>query len=311
MARNQWSWAASGSGVLWIIACVLSHRVSVQLLLVNCTLASFLVLVALGQMVVITSGDGSFDLSLPYTLMLSAFVSGIVMSGSGRGLVPGIAAGLAASCVVGIVNAMLIVLLRVPPVIATLATGYITYSVILQMSGATQAAPSPGLKRFALSQLHGASPVAGVVIILCVLLLAVLVKTRFGFYLEAMGQGRRAAQLAGVPITRMVVVNFVVSALMGGLAGLLLVGFDGGAFLTMGNPYLLGPIGAVVIGGTLIGGGRWSVAGTMAAGLFLTLLVTVMELSKLPIGYEDVLEGLVVIGFIVVASVVRRRGFPY
>jgi ribose transport system permease protein len=283
----------------------------VQLLLVNCTLASFLVLVALGQMVVITSGDGSFDLSLPYTVTLSAFVSGMVMSGSGRGLVPGIAAGLAASCVVGIANAMLIALLRVPPVIATLATGYIAYSVILQMSGITQATPSQGLKTFALSQWDGASPVAGVVIIVCVLLLAVLVKTRFGFYLEAMGQGRRAAKLAGVRITRMVFANFVVSALMGGLAGLLLVGFDGGASFTMGNPYLLGPIGAVVIGGTLIGGGRWSVAGTMAGGLFLTLLVTVMELSKLPIGYEDVSEGLVVIGFIVVASVVRRRGVGY
>lgn len=307
MARNQWSWAASGSGVLWIIACVLSHRLSVQLLLINCTLASFLVLVALGQMVVITSGDGSFDLSLPYTVTLSAFVSGMVMSGSGRGLVPGIAAGLAASCVVGMFNAMLITLLKVPPVIATLATGYIAYSAILQMSGTTQAVPSPGLRTFALSQLHGASPVAGVVIIVCVLLLAVLVKTRFGFYLEAMGQGRRAAQLAGVRITRMVFTNFVVSALMGGLAGLLLVGFDGGAFFAMGTPYLLGPIGAVVIGGTLIGGGRWSVAGTMAGGLFLTLLVTVMELSKLPIGYEDVSEGVVVIGFVIVASVVRRR----
>ena len=308
MARNEWSWAASGSVVLWIVACLLSHRLSVELLLVNCTLASFLVLVALGQMVVITSGDGSFDLSLPYIVTLSAFVSELVMSGSGRELIPGIVAGLAAACGVGIVNAILIAFLKMPPVIATLATGYIAYSAILQMYGETISLPGPELRTFALSQFDGASPVAGLAIIFGILLLAVLVKTRFGFYLEAMGQGRRAAQLVGVRITRMVFVNFFLSALAGGLTGVLLVGFDGGAFADMGNPYLLGSIGAVVIGGTLIGGGRWSVAGTMAGSLFLTLLVTVMELSKLSIGYEDMSEGLVIIGFIIVASIVKTRG---
>ncbi len=305
LATNQWSWAAAGSLVLWMIASLLSHHISTGLLLINATLASFLVLVGLGQMVVVTSGDGSFDLSLPYVVTLSAFVSGVVMSGSDGRLFVAICAGIGTALVVGLCNGIIISALKVPPVIATLATGYIAYSVILELSGASEGLPARGFRSFALDQFHGVSPVAILTVVLCGVMFVVLSRSRFGYYLAAMGQGRRAARLAGIPVTRMVLASLALSALMGGIAGVLLDGFDGGAFFSMGDPYLLGPLGAVVIGGTLISGGRWSVAGTMAGGLFLTLLVTVMEISKLPIGYEDLAEGLVVIGFVIAASVVR------
>lgn len=307
LAGNQWSWAAAGSVILWLVACLLAHHLSLGLLLINCTLAAFLVLVGLGQMVVITSGDGSMDLSLPYVVTLSAFVSGMIMNNSNGRLLIGIVAGLGASIGMGVVNGFIVAVLKVPAMIGTLATGYMAYSVALQLSETTQGFPSPVLKTFALAHFAGGlSAVTLLTVFLCLVMFVVLARSTFGSYLEAMGQGRRAARLAGVPVTHMIFGNFVLSAFMGGVAGLLLVGFDGGAFFSMGDPYLLGAIGAVVIGGTVISGGRWSVAGTMSGALFLTLLVTVMEISKLAIGFEDLAEGVVIVGVVVAASVVRK-----
>ena len=129
----------------------------------------------------------------------------------------------------------------------------------------------------------------------------------YGRSLVAMGQSRSAAKLAGIPIRRMVLLNFLISALLGSISGLLLGAFDGGAFVNMGNAYLLTSIGAVVIGGTLISGGKSSVVGTLGGALLLTLIVTVLELSKIAIGFQDVIEGLLLVVFVLLSQGMRTQ----
>lgn len=304
-----WVWPLLGSLVLWIVASLISHGVSFKLLFLNATLASFLALLGLGQMTVIASGDGSIDLSMPYVLTLSAYVSAAVMNGGNAHLIEGIALALAVSLAVGVLNGVMIAFLRIPAIITTLATGYIVYTVLLQISASKVGAyaASPGLQGFVHTQVDGLSAVVVLAVAAGVVLLWLVRSSVFGRRLLAMGQSRPAAKLAGIPVSRMMLMNFLVSALMGALSGLLLGAFDGGAFVNMGNAYLLTSIGAVVIGGTLISGGKASVVGTLGGALLLTLIVTVLELSKIAIGFQDVIEGLLLVVFVILSQGMRAQ----
>lgn len=306
---STWIWPLLGSLVLWIVASFISHEVSFKLLFLNATLASFLALLGLGQMTVITSGDGSIDLSMPYVLTLSAYVSAAVMNGSNAHLLTGIVLALVVSLAVGLLNGLMISLLRVPAIITTLATGYIVYTALLQISASKVGAyaASPGLQSFVHTQVDGLSAVVLIALAAGVIMALLIRSSVYGRRLLAMGQNRPAAKLAGIPVNRMVILNFLTSALLGGISGLLLGAFDGGAFVNMGNAYLLTSIGAVVIGGTLISGGKSSVTGTLGGALLLTLIVTVLELSKIAIGFQDVIEGLLLVAFVLLSQGMRAQ----
>ncbi len=309
LKNSAWIWSLVGSLVLWLVASVISHGVSFKLLFLNATLASFLALLGLGQMVVITSGDGSIDLSMPYVLTLSAYVSAAVMNGRNAHLVEGIVLAVVVSLAVGLLNGVMISLLRIPAIITTLATGYIVYTALLQISSSRYGAyaTSPGIQGFVHTQVDGLSIVVVLVIAAGGVVTWVIRSSVYGRRLLAMGQSRPAAKLVGIPINRMVLLNFLISALFGAISGLLLGAFDGGAFINMGNAYLLTSIGAVVVGGTLISGGKSSVIGTLGGALLLTLIVTVLELSNIAIGFRDVIEGLLLVGFILLSQGMRAQ----
>jgi ribose transport system permease protein len=84
--------------------------------------------------------------------------------------------------------------------------------------------------------------------------------------------------------------------------GLVLGAYVGGAFLEMGQPYLLQSIAAVVVGGTLIFGGSASAIGVFCASVLLILLVTLMQIMQLPPGSQDMVQGFVVILVLAFAS---------
>jgi ribose transport system permease protein len=84
--------------------------------------------------------------------------------------------------------------------------------------------------------------------------------------------------------------------------GILLAGFDGGAFTTMGDAYLLGSVAAVVVGGVPVSGGVVSTASVMFGALVMTLLITVLEISKLAIGAQDLIEGVTIVAMVLLTS---------
>jgi ribose transport system permease protein len=86
------------------------------------------------------------------------------------------------------------------------------------------------------------------------------------------------------------------------LNGLLLGAYIGGAFLEMGQPYLLQSIAAVVLGGTLIFGGSATALGTLFASILLILIVTTMQIIGLPPGVQDIVQGIVVIFVLALAG---------
>lgn len=100
----------------------------------------------------------------------------------------------------------------------------------------------------------------------------------------------------------MIASAFIISSVLASLDGLLLGAYIGGAFLELGQPYLLQSIAAVVLGGTLIFGGSATALGTTFASILLILIVTTMQIIGLPPGVQDIVQGFVVIFVLALAG---------
>lgn len=295
-ARHRWVWAAGGVLLLWLCLSLLTQRVSLHALSGVATSAAFLLIAALGQMLVVTTGRGNVDLSIPSVMTLAAFATVTVSGGEDARLPQTLLAVGALGLLTGLANAGLVVLLRIPAIIATLATGYMLATLTLLANRQVK----PGGTAEALAWLAagrwGGVPVAALVALALTAMTALaLGRLAFGWHLSATGQGWTAARLAGVRVGRTVTLAFVASAVLAALAGTLLSAYSGGAFLEMGSPYLLQTVGAVVLGGTLISGGSATALGTLFGAVLLVLIIVTMQIAGLPLGTQDIVQGVAII----------------
>jgi ribose transport system permease protein len=258
-------------------------------------LASFLAVLSLGQGAVILTGG--LDLSLPWTIGLC----GILLAGIVQGQ-PWVAAWaiplvLAVGAAVGLLNGLGIVLFGLPPIVVTLAMNGILQGVAMVYSGGTPSgfAP-PGLRWLMGARLGGVTPELWLLLAFVVFAIVLLGRTPFGRRIYAVGNSMRAARLSGVDVGRTLVLVYVLSGLCSAIVGILLDGFSGQASLGMGDPYLLPSIAVVVVGGTLITGGRGSYAGMIGGVLLLTALQTLLAGTMLPDATRQIIYGTVVLG---------------
>jgi ribose transport system permease protein len=292
-----WIWAAIGAFVMWIAVGLFAHNLNLESLAATSTNASFLAIVALGQMLVITTGGGAIDLSIPNVITLSAFLSAGIASGSDLKALYAVPAVLLIGAMIGLVNASIVLLLRIPPIIATLGTGYIiTTGILIYNPHFTTAYVAPVLLHVARGRLFGVIPLVLLITIALVILLSLmLTQTRYGKCLTALGQNLEAARLTGIPVNLIRGIAYVLCSTLAAFGGIMISAEVNGAFLGLGDPYLLQTVGSVVVGGTLIFGGRAVPLGTLLGSLFLVLLVTAMQVAGLKIGGQLVAEGLFII----------------
>jgi ribose transport system permease protein len=282
---------------------IMTRQFSLHMVSVSATLASFLVLLSLGQMTVITSGNGAIDLSSQYTVALAAYISSMLTAD--YGLAVGLAASLAVCACIGILIGVINLYFRVPPMITTLAVGFVVYSAVLIVSRMTTGMPSPGVAYFTQNlRILGLSPMIFVAALTAVAMGILMYRTKFGKRLHAVGQNRTSAALAGINVVRTVISAFVASSLLAGIAGTLMGGYFGGASQDMGVSYLMTSVAATVIGGTSAAGGKSSVAGAVAGSLLLALMIAFLNLTMLPASFQKIIQGGLLM-IILVASVPR------
>jgi ribose transport system permease protein len=264
--------------------------------------AAFTVLVSLGQMLVISTGPGNADLSIPSTIALASAVAMIVMDGREAMIVPGLLAAVAVGAAVGLFNFALIRLLRIPPIIATLAGSLIVMSTAISIGRGLKIKPPPLFSDAVALRLFGI-PLLAIVALGASLLVALLIeRSVLGRHIAAVGQNERAAELAGVPVQRVRLQAYVICAALAGFTGALIAGFSGGNSLDQGEEYLLLTIAVVVIGGTSVSGGRPCVPGIWGAALFMFLLVAMLNAAGAGPGLRMLLTGLVIVAVIVLGS---------
>lgn len=309
VSRKAWIWAYLAAAATFIAAMMAGSGGGAEagsLLYAAFTFASFTVIVGIGQMFVVTLGPGNVDLSIPATMTLAGTVALKFMASDGSLVVPGllIAIGVGLGC--GLFNFGLILLMRIPPIIATLASSFLFQSVAIWSNRGLRIKPPEGLADFATGGTLGIPNAALVALGVSVLAWIVLERAIIGRWILASGQNKRAARLGGVPVTAVHFGVYVGCAVLAGFTGFLLASFSGGANLNMGTEYMLMSIAVVVIGGSSIAGGNSNVPGIWAAALFMFLLVSMLNSYGLGAGVRLILTGLIIVSVVVLAS--KKRG---
>jgi ribose transport system permease protein len=296
LLSQPWFYATAGAVLVWLI--IVAHSQGVgggAVMSTALNYSVFFAIVGLGQMLVMASGAGNIDLSIPANVTLAAYLSTGQMVGSDNGLILGILLGLVAGAAIGAGNALLILAFRIPPMVATLASGLVLESFTFVYSRISVAKPAPLLASFTTDRLFGVPYVTLASIVASLILIVFLKRSVFGRSLFACGQNETAAWLSGIHIRQTRVAAYVLCGVFTSLAGVLFAGFVGGPSLNMGSEFLLSSIAVVVIGGTNVAGGQASVLGTWSASLFLFLLLSMLNVFQVDPGLRNVATGVLII----------------
>lgn len=301
--RKPWIWSYLVAVLIFGISAFLTgFSGAISLADAALTFAAFSVVVGLGQMLVITLGPSNIDLSVPATITLSGTLALKFMQGDAGLIWGGVAISLAIGLAVGMANYLLIVLARIPPIIATLSSSFIIQSVAIWSNRGLRIKPPTQLSDFATGATFGLPNLAWVALILSAAVWWMLERSRYGRWISAIGQNAFAARMAGVAVDGVRLATYLICAVMAAICGFLLASFSGGAALNMGTEYMLMSIAVVVIGGSAVAGGNSNVPGIIGAALFMFLLVSMLNAFGLGAGVRLVMTGLIIIAVIILAS---------
>lgn len=264
-------------------------------------IAAFLGIIAAGQTLVIISGSEGIDLSIGSVVTLGAILVFRVTNGDNAMIPFGLAVALAAGALIGCVNGLGIVFLRIPPLVMTLGMAGVVQGLVLIYTRGELIGRTPPLmpQLFSEPTFAGIPGVIIVWIVFGLLIWVLLERTAFGKQLFAIGVNRTTARLSGVAVNRMVVLTYALSGMLAAFGGFMLLSFTQTVFLNLGQPYLFPSVAAVVVGGTALAGGKGSYFGTMAGALVLQMiasllqaLATQLQATELQEVYQNVILGV-------------------
>ncbi|HEX3157040.1 MAG TPA: ABC transporter permease [Gemmatimonadaceae bacterium] len=254
---------------------------------------SVTLLVGVGMTFVIATGG--IDLSVGSVMAVAAAVAAVTLD---QGFLVAVPAALAAALAVGLLNGAFVAYTRVQPIVVTLATLLAGRGLaqVINRGGALITIEDPAF--LALGRgLVGPVPMQVLIAAAVVALAAFVLRTTpFGRYVLAAGGNPAAARLAGVPVTRTVVTVYVVSAGLAGLAGLIEAARLGAsAAAKIGQNVELDAIAAVVVGGTLLAGGRATILGTVVGALIMQVIATSFNMLLVPYAWSLAFKALIIV----------------
>jgi ribose transport system permease protein len=252
-----------------------------------------MILIALGQAFVI--GTGGIDLSIPATVTLVGVMILKVSEGADDKLPQAILACLAVCLVIGFINGFLVEILHLNALVVTLATGQLIAGLTRMYRGpvpSVSAVPER-LSDFVRGSVFDLSAILISAIVISVITAVWLKFHVTGRTVSASSVARAAADYSGLHATRQRIVAWMVGSFMVGIGAILLAGQITTPDLTLGDPYLMTSIVAVVLGGASIAGGRVKVAGTFFGAVFIIILDFVFRVRGLSSGLSLAVQGAV------------------
>ncbi len=270
--------------------------------------ASFTGMLAVGMVYVVVIRE--IDLSIGWILNLSAIAAAVATV---NGIDPFIAAaiGIATGGLLGLINGVLAVGLRMPVIIITLGTAYAYRGLSLVVTGSHAVAPtdvsSPFFGMWDGKLFNVVPSIAVAFLILAIVMHILLHKTRFGYRVQAMGSNPDAARLAGIPVSRTRIMVLVLMGLVAGLVGAVFLGFRQAVDPTIGDSYLLPVVAAVIIGGTPLSGGRGTIFGAVIGALIIQAIQSGVLFLGVDAKWSFVVTGVVIVLAVAVDQLVRRR----
>ena len=271
---------------------------------------SVLGFVAIGQTLVILCA--SLDLSVPYVVSLSSLIAADMMAGNPANIPIAVLTVIVVAAAIGFANGLIVTKLKVNGFIATLGTGLIIKGYLDTNYQGTSGAVPPAFQYIGATGI-GPVPISTILMLLVALLGAFfLARTRTGNHMFAVGGNEQVARLSGIRTARPLIVAHMLCSITAALAGLLLASRLGVGSPTVGiqGGYDLLSIAAVVLGGTLLMGGRGSIWGTIGGVAIFAVVDNVMSVMQVNPFLKDVVRGVVIVAAVAVytsRSLDRRR----
>jgi ribose transport system permease protein len=254
-------------------------------------------------LVILTAG---LDLSVGANVALSACLAASVIKGTGFATL-GFLTGISCGALIGLINGLLVTMLRIPSFIATYGMLWILSGITYYyMGGETIHGFPSSFRQIGSGYLFGV-PVPIFVMILFLLLGSWFAqRTVWGQQIYAIGANPVAARLSGVPVRRRLVLVYTFSGAMAGLASLVILARINSAQGDIGEDLTLPAIAAVLIGGTSLFGGSGTVGGTLIGALILTLVVNGMNLLQINANWQPLVTGVIVVLAVWIDTLTRR-----
>jgi ribose transport system permease protein len=251
----------------------------------------------------------SIDLSVASLISATAVLASVVMNGNPAMIAPAVGAVLALGLVVGLINGVLIARLEINPLIATLGMSLIIQGCLSAFVSNFAGQVPVEFQVFAYGTM-GSVPFS-LVFLLALVAAAwfVLRFTRFGSDIYSVGGNKDAARVAGIKTSRVIIGAHVVCSLCASIAGLYLASRlrSGAPWIGSDGVYDLESIAVVVIGGTILAGGRGGIWGTMAGVMIFSLIDSIFNLAGVDAFAKQVLRGIIIVAAVAFYTVRSKR----
>ncbi|TKH12652.1 autoinducer 2 import system permease LsrD [Bacillus wiedmannii] len=266
----------------------------------------FIAIAAIPMTFVIVTGG--IDVSVGSIMGLTSIIIGVLWM-NGIPILLAVILALIISCLAGALNGIIIKMTDVEPLVVTLGTMFLYGGNALVISGGAGASGYEGISglpdafvQLANGSFIGIPNLLWILIVLTVLCTILFHRTIYGRHVKLTGSNENAAKYTGIKTKKVVIIAYILSGLGGGLGGAFLTAYFGSARADMGSETILPIITAVVLGGTLITGGKGSIIGTVLASIFIGLMQYGLQMTGLTNEQSNV-----VIGIILILSVIMRH----
>ncbi|WP_342379798.1 ABC transporter permease [Bacillus thuringiensis] len=266
----------------------------------------FIAIAAIPMTFVIVTGG--IDVSVGSIMGLTSILIGVLWM-NGISILFAVIISLIISCLAGALNGLIIKMTDVESLVVTLGTMFLYGGIALVISGGAGASGYEGISglpdafvQLASGSFIGIPNLLWLLIVLTVLCAVLFHRTIYGRHVKLTGANENAAKYTGIKTKKVVIIAYMLSGLGGGLGGTFLTAYFGSARADMGSETILPIITAVVLGGTLITGGKGSIIGTVLASIFIGLMQYGLQMTGLTNEQSNV-----VIGIILILSVIMRH----
>jgi ribose transport system permease protein len=251
----------------------------------------------------------TFDLSFAFTMTMAGVTTAHFVA-VGSPLLIAFGAGMGVALLIGLVNAVVVVVMRIDSFIATLATGSLIQALITMATGDTPIQSlnlAGGFSKIGQTEFLGVTLPVYYALFVALAIWYLLEHTATGRRLYATGFNPDAARLAGVKVDRLRFMSLVVSGVLSGFAGIVLASTLQSGSPTAGDPYLLPAFAAAFLGATQLKHGRFNAWGTIIAVLLLGTGTTGLALANAPQWAANMFVGVVLIASLAVTGLQRRQ----
>jgi ribose transport system permease protein len=288
------------------------------------TQSSVIGILAVGMTAVIISGEGGIDLSVGSILGISSVTMAMLIIPEAYyretsamlnipnepfTIIKALSGAMLVGAFCGLCNGLLIALVGLPPFIATLAMMSIARGIAASISAGI---PTYGLPTSIIFLGQGKIlgmplPIMIMAVFAC-LGYGILSRTTFGVSLYALGGNREAARLSGISVTQFLIIVYTLNGLLASIGAIILAGRGNQAHPDAGLGYELYVIGAVVIGGTSLMGGKGGLIGSILGAIFMAEVQNGINILNIPVAFMKPILGVMIILAVILDQWQKRKG---